>query len=426
MLFSRRYRMRVQTRWLIVLVLLTIADASAQEESINMPDSHTKEAITLMLSFAQRTGLDSDRPPRRYLWTDAFAVCNFLGLGRMTTEERYTELALRLVEQVHHTLGRHRQDDPRSGWISGLSEREGASHPTRGGLRIGKSLPERGADDSFDERLEWERDGQYFHYLTKWMHALDQVSRSTEAPRFNAWARELATTAQDAFTYMPFVGRTPRMYWKMSIDLTRALVPSMGQHDPLDGYITYMQLSATAAELPQPVDGPDLEDAIRQFAAMTEGTKWVSPDPLGIGGLLIDAYRVAQLLRQKKLSDESLLERMLTAALAGLQYYAQSGELQAPAEYRLAFRELGLAIGLHAVKRMWQESAQDSATASSAVRTQLKELMRYEPLGEEIESFWRNSKHRSARTWSEHRDINEVMLATRLVPDGFFMLASTD
>ena len=32
----------------------------------------------------------------------------------------------------------------------------------------------------------------------------------------------------------------------MSIDLTRALVPSMGQHDPLDEYISNLQLRATA------------------------------------------------------------------------------------------------------------------------------------------------------------------------------------
>ena len=49
-----------------------------------------------------------------------FAVCrNFLGLSRMTGEKRYTELALRLVDRVHHTLGRHRGDDSRPGWISG-------------------------------------------------------------------------------------------------------------------------------------------------------------------------------------------------------------------------------------------------------------------------------------------------------------------
>jgi hypothetical protein len=51
----------------------------------------------------------------------------------------------------------------------------------------------------FDQGLEWDRDGQYFHYLTKWMHALDQVSAATGDPRFNLWARELAEVAHAAF-----------------------------------------------------------------------------------------------------------------------------------------------------------------------------------------------------------------------------------
>ena len=67
----------------------------------------------------------------------------------MSGEKRYTELALRLVDRVHHTLGRHRDDDSRTGWISGLSEREGDDHPARGGLRIGKGLPERRPGQSF-------------------------------------------------------------------------------------------------------------------------------------------------------------------------------------------------------------------------------------------------------------------------------------
>ncbi len=411
--------MRLWAAWAAMLLSLAPLVTSAQQGPINMTESRTEQAAALMLSFAQRTGLEPQGPQRHYLWTDAFAVCNFLGLARATGEQRYTELALRMVDQVHHTLGRHREDGPRSGWISGLNEREGEAHPTRGGLRIGKKLPERGADDPFEERLEWDRDGQYFHYLTKWMHALDQVSRSTQDPRFNLWARELAVAAHAAFTYLPSAGRTPRMYWKMSIDLTRPLVPSMGQHDPLDGYVTALQLRAT-------VTGPTLDDAIRQFGAMAEQAEWASPDPLGIGGLLTDAYRVAQLMEQGALSDESLLERLLSAARSGLRYYAASGQLQAPAEYRLAFRELGLAIGLQAVQRMWDAASQSNAATSPAVRTQLQALMRYAPLGEQIESFWLDPAHRSASTWFEHLDINEVMLATRLVPDGFLALGSPD
>jgi hypothetical protein len=400
------------------------AAAHLPGECMNVPDRRTAEAIALMLSFARRTGLDADRPPRRYLWTDAFAVCNFLGLARATGEQRYNELALRLVDQVHHTLGRHRDDDPRGGWISGLGEDDGEAHPTRGGLRIGKRLPERGAAEPFDERLEWERDGQYFHYLTKWMLALDQVSRATGEARFNAWARELAEAAHSAFTYLPAAGNPPRMHWKMSVDLTRALVPSMGQHDPLDGYVTCMQLRATAAALPRNNGEPDLEEATRRFAAMTQAAELASPDPLGIGSLLADAWRVQQLIQQGAPADERLRDALLTTSSAGLDYYLRSGELQAPAEYRLAFRELGLAIGLLAVQRMWQ--AAQSGSAGPEVRTRLQELMRHVAVGGEIERFWRSPEHQRAGTWIEHRDINEVMLATRLAPDGFLVVEPSD
>lgn len=385
-------------------------------------DTNITEAARLMDEFAERTGLTSERRQQRYLWTDAFAVCNFLGLARSTGEHRHLELALQLVDQTHRTLGRHRNDDPRDGWISGLNAAEAEVHPTRGGLRIGKELPERGPDEAFDERREWERDGQYFHYLTKWMHALDQAGRATGDPRFNRWARELAAAAHKAFTYLPAAGGAPRMYWKMSIDLSRPLVPSMGQHDPLDGYITIMQLRFAPAALPEGASGPDLEEPARQFKSMLASAELASPDPLGIGGLLCDAHRVAQLTRHQAMPDDGLLERLLTAALTGLQYYARTGELRKPAPDRLAFRELGLAIGVRAVDRMWQEAGQDRLTISAEALALLEVLLDFVSLGDDIESFWRHPEHRHAATWSAHRDINAVMLAACLAPDGFLVL----
>ena len=424
MYLRKRWQMRARLCRSGAILSLALTVTAAQEASVNMPDPRTQEAVALMRGFAERTGLASERPQKRYLWTDAFAVCNFLGLARVTGEAHYSELALRLVAQVHDTLGRHRDDDRRSGWLSGLSQPEGEAHPTRGGLRIGKELPERGPEDRFDERLEWDRDGQYFHYLTKWMHALDQVTRSTGQARFNLWARELASAAYHAFGYQPGAGRTHRMYWKMSIDLTRPLVPSMGQHDPLDGYVTALQLAATAAALPDAAGEPDLAHETGQFAAMIADEGLATTDPLGIGGLLTDAYRVQQLLEQGATADTHRLETLLTASLAGLQHYARSGDLQLPADYRLAFRELGLAIGLRAVERLWR-AAQDrqGSSFSAGVRTRLQALLPYAPIGEQIESFWRDPAHQRVRTWLEHRDINDVMLATRLVPDGFLVLA---
>ena len=345
------------------------------------------------------------------MWTDAFAVGNFLGLSRATGETRYRELALRLIDRVHHTLGRHRADDPRCGWISGCSEPDGEAHPTRGGLRIGKKLPERRLAEPFDEGLEWERDGQYFHYLTKWMQALNLVARETGMARFNLWARELAEAACAAFTrVMPGTGR-PGLVWKMSIDLSHPLVASTGQHDALDGFVALAELRATALELRCLSALPALEDEMERLKALIDARHLATADPLGLGGLLMDAGRLDQLAGQGARSGDTLLHSVLVAAGESLRHCAERDELRGRASHRLAFRELGLAIGLHAVDLLEGEPT---------------ELRRYQPLGADIEAFWRDPVHRREATWSEHRDINEVMLATSLVPEGWLILPSLD
>jgi hypothetical protein len=389
----------------------------------NAPTSLARE---LMAEFAMLTGLSptGKLPPRRYLWTDAFAVCNFLELFRDTGQEKYTHLALDLVNQVHTMLGGHREDDPRSGWISGLDEQEGRMHPTKGGLRIGKEMNERRPGDPLDERLEWDRDGQYYHYLTRWMHALNRVSRVTGDATYNTWAIELAKTAHARFTYVPSSGGPKRMYWKMSIDLSYPLVPSMGHHDPLDGFITYHQLQATAARDSEKSTWPDLNAEISEMADMCEGKSWATDDPLGIGGLLSDAYKVAQLIIDEHFEHTDLLEILLGSALQGLGSYARGSPLRLPAEYRLAFRELGLSIGLRALEKLRGLIAQDPDLFNKTrlLHSPLESLMRFAQLGEEIEMFWLERTNREANTWIEHRDINMVMLATSLAPDGYLTL----
>jgi hypothetical protein len=366
-----------------------------------------------MASYAERTGLTSDEPERRYLWTDAFAVCNLLGLADATGDSAYRELALRLVDRVHGELARHRKDDRRAGWISGLPDAEARAHPTRGGLRIGKPLPERAPNEPFDAELEWDRDGQYFHYLTKWMHALDQTARHTGEPWFNACARELAAAAHRAFVY----GRPgqKRMVWKLSIDLSRPLVPSMGQHDPLDGFVTCRQLEATASAFSTST-GPVLTPAITDFAQMIDSHGLATTDPLGIGGLLADACRLAQ---TETASD--LVPRLLDVAAAGLREYLNQPDLGARAEHRLAFREFGLAIGLAGIG-MHQRALAAHVDARGEGHDHLAELLECMPLRTEIEAFWLDPEHRRAGTWIEHQDINEVMLAASLAPEGFLAL----
>lgn len=370
-------------------------------------DARTTAARDLMAEFADLTGLDPPRAhPRRYLWTDAYAVCNYLELFRRTGDEDYRDLALRLVDQVHHTLGRHRDDDSRTGWISGLSEEEGEAHPTRGGLRIGKPLPERRLDEPFDEQLEWERDGQYYHYLTKWMHALNRTSRVTGDPVYLSWAVDLAKAAHAAFTYTPSSGGK-RMYWKMSIDLSRPLVPSMGLHDPLDGFVTYSELQAAAG-------GTELATEIADMARLCRAGVPAIDDPLGIGGLLFDSVRIVQIASQNVSAYEELLASILDAVLVGLARFAGSGTLRNPPEYRLAFRELGLSIGLRGMEVIVERVRKNPALARRA-----EGLVRYVPLAAAIERFWMDPNNQKAGTWTGNREINMVMLATSLAPGEF-------
>ncbi len=391
-------------------------------------DRNRAGALTqeIMQDYARLTGLATNDPhPRRYLWTDAFAVCNYLELFRITGEEEYRDLGLRLVDQVHHTLGRHREDDPRKGWISGLDEEEGERHPTMRGLRIGKKMNERRLNEPPNERLEWDQDGQYYHYLTKWMHALNSVARVTGDPAYNRWAMELAKTAHARFTYAPPYGSGKRMYWKMSIDLSYPLVSSMGQHDPLDGFVTYCELQAAAGDFPDSPPSLDIKPEIADMARICRGINLPTGDPLGIGGLLFDASRIAQLMIKGSIKNISLLETVIGSALMGVEAFANGGALTAPAEYRLAFRELGLSIGLAAVEDLakWVEEKPGLFQQGQGKLVRgVDALMEYGSIRERIEEFWTDGTNREASTWVEHREINMVMLATSLEPGEFLKI----
>jgi hypothetical protein len=379
-------------------------------------------ARDIMQDFARLTGLDPPASsPKRYLWTDAFAVCNYLGLYQQTDDPVYRDLALRLVDQVHHVLGKHRDDDPRRGWISGLGEKEGALHPTAGGLRIGKKHNERLSGEPYDERAEWDRDGQYYHYLTKWMHALNCVSRVTGDPVYVRWAIELARTAHARFTYVPPHGGPKRMFWKMSIDLSYPLVPSMGLHDPLDGLVTNSELEIAATRNTGESPQTALSREIADLEEMCRARNWATDDLLGIGGLLFDASRITQLMVQGGFSYSDLLESVVVSARTGMRIFDKCRIMHLPAGYRLAFRELGFLIGmkgLDEVIRIIDENPRLFKEKGSLERN-LKELKGYMPIAEEIECFWLNRANQESMLWKEHQEINMVMLATSLAPGGF-------
>jgi hypothetical protein len=372
----------------------------------------------IMQGFALRTGLgQTDLPSTRYLWTDAFAVCNWLGLFVEEGDTEAMQRALQLVDETHRILGRHRPDDPRRGWISGLDEERGAMHPTIGGLRIGKDLLERTSDQPSDVALEWDRDGQYYHYLTKWMYALGCVSRVTDDPRYRRWAVELAQTAHTRFSVRDAAGSPVGLHWKMSIDLSRPLVPSMGQHDPLDGFLVYNGLQAgSGGDM-----AFDLGREIHDLSQICVGRDWFTDDALGIGGLLTDAYALGRRMGDGSLNEPALLGNLLESSRAGLELLVRRGIFEESAERRLPFRELGLAIGLHAVARLKERIDRDPGvfTNGDDLLSVLELLMPYVGLAEAVEQFWLQPNNRRSPNWIDHLDINEVMFATSLAPHGY-------
>jgi hypothetical protein len=122
------------------------------------------------------------------------------------------------------------------------------------------------------------------------------------------------------------------------------------------------------------------------------------------------------------------LESLLAAAQEGLSLYSRHGDWRQPASRRLAFRELGLAIGLSAIELLQKEVEEDRRRvfASAELRARIQNLVPQVALGSAIVSFWLDPEHRQPRAWSEHRDINEVMLATSLYPDGCLVILPAD
>ena len=215
----------------------------------------------------------------RYLWTDAYGVLNFLTMHREytlalgpetantdpTEKDRYLILAQRLIETVHSVLGWTRDGKAR---LPGATE----ENPLGGGLRIGK-LDERGPDG----------DGQYHHYLTVWMFALNRMSLASGDPRYNQHAIALAKAIHPRF-FVNRVSNRPRMVWKMAMDLSAPLVSSEGNLDPIDGYVVFRLLQDTATAMDSR-RSLVLAEEIADYQRVIErkGEHFVSSDPLDLG-----------------------------------------------------------------------------------------------------------------------------------------------
>jgi hypothetical protein len=98
--------------------------------------------------------------------------------------------------------------------------------------------------------------------------------------------------------------------------------------------------------------------------------------------------------------------------------------MKRPAKYRLAFRELGLAIGLRGlpiIREALQNERSVLSNKPSLVRI-IGTLLRYETLSDEIVDLWLPYAEGPDDSWKAHRDINEMMLATALAPISFLSI----
>ncbi len=366
--------------------------------------TNLKFAHELMDSYLIRTGIkgSAGNARQRYLWTDAIAVHSCFALYHYLNDNAYYNYALDLINKVHSILGKHRPDDSRTGWISGLPEEEGNKHPTSGGLRIGKRLPERSDYEDYNPSIEWERDGQYFHYLTRWFHALILAYKETDDKKYAYYAAELIQ-AGEKFVRKRQDGLS--MCWKMNIDLSEVVVDNMGAHDPLEGLIC-----ASYASNILPEKRNELENFINIMNYFCKGMNWFSSDPLGIGGLLLNTRRAADLQQlnenlPKNVQAETLYSESLKSLLV---YKEETNHIMQPIGLRLAFRECGLTLGINVVCAMKDKF-------SKFPEVDIQKLEKFEPMVKNIENFWLKPKNQQADNWLNHYDINSVSLASSIL-----------
>jgi hypothetical protein len=163
----------------------------------------------------------------------------------------------------------------------------------------------------------------------------------------------------------------------------------------------------------------DLSQAIETLSALCQRRDWTTDDPLGLGGLLFDACRLCQLLRDENLREILLLEQVMQACRNGLTAFLASRYLDRPTPHRLAFRELGLAIGLRALPIVADTIKRDSSRFASRplLRRIIELLLPYESLSVTLSEFGCRMHNTRTRVGKLTKTLNEVMLATALIPN---------
>ena len=220
-----------------------------------------------------------------------------------------------------------------------------------------------------------------------------------EKKKYAFWAAELLK-AGNKFIYSSGLG--PRMYWKMSTDLSRPLVNGMGGHDPLEGLVCALSIKEEISE-----EESGIASVSHKFREMCKNKNWSTSDSLGIGGLLLSTLKAAGFPDTKELPPSVRPTRLLQDSINSLKDYVSIKETYEPVERRLAFRECGMPLGL--------KSYQGNKEKLIALEPTFEQLENYLFLAKEIEDFWLQPDHQEASTWTGHENINAVSLAASLV-----------
>jgi len=314
----------------------------------------------------EEAGLCADGHQRRYLWTDAFGVLAFVSIadryekdGNTSEADKYRRAADTLVRTVHCCLGAPRSS--KSVDAMTVSETSPTGHV---GLRIGKVSSKKVTDYGM------QYDGQYWHYIDKWLLALARSGHVQEGIQIAKTCFPVFFDTGDG------TGWNGGIRWKLSVDASAppSLQRAAASDDTLVALIVFSILEAHRT-----ADMPSLREEIGLLNVALKGYRpRVTDDPLGWG--------------LEAMYDQWLEGHPRKRALASLESSALH-----PSHLSLPFRLYGAMIG--------------ARLAGEGVASP-------EKVDRLIELSLQHEAQAAKRGFEEHSTINRVMLAACLLCPG--------
>ncbi|KAI5803492.1 hypothetical protein DFH27DRAFT_652645 [Peziza echinospora] len=344
----------------------------------------------------------------RYLWTDSFAILDFVTLAYLSKYDNdqqqpspsplYLSLATRLLTYTTSILSTTHSGPP-------------YTPLPNGGLRIGKPTAH-GPD----------QDGQYYHYLLVYLFTLNRLSLATSHTSHNTRALHLAKHIHKHFTAHTSFPDRPHITWKLDETLSYPLSGGReGNVDPIMAYSVFRLLQSTGAAAEK--ENVHLAPEIAVYESIVKRKVehgWTSSDMLDIGMTLWSCHWFCG--EEGEEWADMLCETAAECAETILNIKLKKPSLSSPS---LAFRDYGACLGL-------------KCYASTLVSSNPAKARKLQALAEEIlESWERRGKEKGGRhrghkggvldiddddedeeeVWL--KPITEVMHCAALVPGAF-------